>query len=423
MWTRRGFLAAVGLAVPVSLATGSAGAAVKGGEDWPNFLGPRRTAISNETGYLIDWPEDGPAVLWERPLGEGYGAPVTSRGRLVIFHRVEDEEVIECVDTEDASQVHWKYGYPTDYIDRYGYNGGPRSSPTIDRDHVYTYGAEGMLTCLDFPSGERIWQRSVNAEFNVPQGFFGAGTAPVIDGGLLFLNVGGPDGAGVVAFDKATGETVWKASDDAASYSTPIVATVQGERLAIFHTADGLLVLETKTGAIRHRYRFRSAIHESAIAATPVLIDDIVFLSATYGVGSVALKLDPEGLKEVWKDVDAMQNHWATSVYSGGYLYGMDGRHERGSNFRCIEFLTGKVMWTADKGLGRASFILADGHLIAIGERGDLALIEVSPEGYREKTRAVVMRYPVWTPPILSHGLLYVRNEKLMKCLDLRGEA
>ncbi len=393
----------------------------EGGEDWPNFLGQRRDGTSGETGLLTDWPDEGPPVLWEREVGEGYGAPVRANGRLVFFHRVDDDEVVECVDALDGADVLWKHAYPTDYVDQYGYNGGPRSSPTIEGGKVYTYGAEGVLTCVDFETGDRAWQRPVNEEYNVPQGFFGAGTAPVIEDNLLLLNVGGPDGAGIVAFEKTTGETVWKTSNDTASYSTPIVATVRNERLAIFHTGDGLLVVEPKTGKERYRYPFRSQIRESAIAATPVFVDDIVFLSATYEIGAVALRLTPDGLEEVWKNVDSMQNHWATSVYHDGNLYGMDGRHERGSNFRCIDFATGKVLWTADKGLGRASFVMADSHFFAIGERGDVAVVEVTPTNYIEKGRVRVLEYPVWTPPILSHGILYLRNEGSIKCLDLRA--
>ena len=151
-----------------------------------------------------------------------------------------------------------------------------------------------------------------------------------------------------------------------------------------------------------------------------MVVDDYVFLSATYNTGAVLLKLEPDGLKEVWKDRLAMQNHWATSVYHKGYLYGMDGRHETGSNFRCIEFMTGKVRWTAERGLGRSGFIMADGHLIALGERGHLALIEVNSDHYNEKARAQVLRFPCWTPPVLSHGLLYIRNENRLVCLDLR---
>ena len=271
----------------------------------------------------------------------------------------------------------------------------------------------------------------MSQDFGVEQGFFGVGTAPVIEGNLVLLNVGGTDGSGVVAFDTGTGETVWKASDDSASYSTPIVATVNGERLAIFYTGDGLLVLEPETGKVRYRYPFRSRIRESAIAASPVLVDDVVFLSATYQIGAVALRLTPTGLEEVWKDEKALQTHWATSIYHEGYLYGMHGRHEGQARFRCVDFKTGEVMWTAEddysrvgntitQRLGRASFIMADGHLIAMGEGGELALIEVSPERHIEKARAKYMDGPVYTPPILAHGLLYIRNERELKCLDLR---
>jgi outer membrane protein assembly factor BamB len=423
--SRRAFLVAA-MAAPfvASRTIAQPGAPVRA--DWPNFLGPARNGISPETGLLKAWPEEGPPVVWQRDIGEGYGAPVVAQGRLVNFHRIADEEIVECVDALDGAKTLWQYGYPTQYVDQYGYNGGPRSSPTIVDNRVFTYGAEGVLTCLDFDSGAKVWQRPVNREFNVPQGFFGAGTAPVVDEGLVILNVGGPDGAGVAAFDAGTGETAWKTSNDTASYSTPIVATVHGERLAIFHTGDGLLVVEVKTGKERHRYPFRSDLYESAIAATPVLVDDVVFLSGAYNIGAVTLKLDPGGLQEIWRDTLAMQSHWATSVYHDGYLYGMDGRHERGSNLRCIEFSTGKVVWTAEKGLGRASFIMADGHLIAVGERGDIALIEVTPEEYREKSRAHVLYYPVWTPPILAQGRLYVRNERskrAIKCLDLRAPA
>lgn len=388
--------------------------------DWPFFLGPQHDGTSRETGLLTEWPAEGPPQVWSRPVGVSYSAPVVAGDRMIIFQRLGNEEVVECVDPRDGSTAYWTHAYGTRYRDRFNYNGGPRSTPTIYGDRVYTYGAEGVATCLDFESGDLIWQRPVNEEFHVPQGFFGVATSPVIEGNLLLLNVGGPDGAGVVAFDATTGETAWKASDDEASYSTPIVATVNGERLAIFYTADGLLVLEPETGVERYRYPFRSKARASALAATPVLVDDIVFLSATYRVGAVALRLEPDGLVELWKDERAMQNHWATSIYHDGYLYGMDGRHERGSNFRCVEFMTGKVMWSADKGLGRSTFIMVDGHLIALGEQGDLALIEVSPERYIEKTRVSVLDYPVWIPPVLSHGRLYLRNEHVLECRDLR---
>ncbi len=395
------------------------GAEESSGEDWPCFLGPRQDGTSLETGILKVWPEKGPPVVWARRVGNAYSAPVTSRGRTVIFHRVKDEEIIECLKSATGETI-WKFPYPTHYEDRYGYNNGPRSSATIDGDRVYSYGAEGVLTCLEFETGKLVWQRPLNKDFGVPQGFFGAGTAPVLDGGLILINVGATNGAGIVGLKKQTGETVWKTGNDEAGYSTPIVRTVQGKRLGLFLTRDAFVGVETATGKEIYRFPFRSKTYESVNAATPVLVDDAVFLSATYGVGSAELKLEPDGFKVLWQSKTAMQNHWATSVYRGGFLYGMDGRHEAGSNFRCIDFKTGDVKWTADQGLGRASFVMVEGHLIAIGERGDLALIEVNPERYIEKARVRVLQYPCWIPPVLSHGLLYLRNENTLACLDLR---
>jgi outer membrane protein assembly factor BamB len=393
--------------------------AVLAGEDWPSFLGPRQDGTSLETGVTAAWPAGGPARLWSRPVGNAYSAPVVARGRLVVFHRMRDTEVVDCLDAATGAPI-WSYSYPTRYEDRYGYNNGPRSSPTIAGEHVYTYGAEGVLTCLDFATGRLVWQRQANRDFGVPQGFFGAGTAPVVEGSLLLVNVGGPEAAGVVAFDARDGKTAWKASNDGASYSTPVVRTVGGRRLAIFFTAAGLLVLDPATGAEQYRFPFRSRSYESVNAASPVVVGDVVFLSATYNTGAVALRLGAKGLETLWQSRDAMQNHWATSIHVGGYLYGVDGRHEEGANFRCVELATGRVRWSEERGLGRATFVLAEGHLIALGERGHLALIELNPDRYIEKSRVKLLDYPCWTPPVLAGGRLYLRSERQLVCLDLR---
>ncbi len=389
------------------------------GEDWPNFLGPRFDGTSSETGLLESWPVGGPPLLWSRSLGASYSAPVTRLGRLILLHRVGNEEIVEAVKAETGAAI-WKSAYPTSYVDQYGYNGGPRSSPTVEGKRIYTFGAEGKLTCLDFETGQILWQRRINRDFKVPQNFFGVGSAPVIAGDLVLTNAGGPGGAGIVAVDKKTGLTVWSTGTDGASYSTPVVQQIRGESLGIFFTRQGLLVVDPRSGRERYRYPFRSRNHLSVNAASPVVVDDYVFLSASYRTGAVLLKLAADGLAVVWRDALAMRNHWATSIYHQGFVYGMDGRHEAGSRFRCVEFMTGKVRWTAEQGLGRAAFVLADGKLIALGERGILALIEADPERYREIARARVLQYPCWTPPVLSHGLLYVRNETRLVCLDLR---
>ena len=389
------------------------------GEDWPHFQGPRRDGTSREVGLLKSWPSQGPPLLWSYSLGSSFSAPVISRGRLVLFHRLGMQEILECVDAGTGAKI-WKQVYPSRYVDRYGYNGGPRSSPAIEGSRVYTFGAEGKLTCLDFENGKILWQRWINQDYRVPQNFFGVGTTPVIDGELILLNAGGSEDAGVLAVNKNTGKTVWHTSNDGASYSTPVVRTLHGKRLGIFFTREGLLAVEVQSGKEHYRYPFRSKQHQSVNAASPVVVENYVFLSATYNTGAVLLKLEPQSVRKIWKDRRVMQNHWATSIYHEGYLYGMDGRHEGGANLRCIELMTGEIRWTADRGLGRAAFIMADGHLITLGERGHLALVEVNPDRYHEKARIQILGYPCWTPPVLSHGLLYVRNENKLLCFDLR---
>jgi hypothetical protein len=343
---------------------------------------------------------------------------VAAKGKLLAFHRVGDQEIIECVNALTGATL-WDFRYPTKYIDRYAYNGGPRSSPTIDGDRAYAYGAEGMLTCLELETGRKVWQRPLNKELGVPQGFFGVGVPPVIEKDIILLNTGGP-AAGIVGINKNTGQIVWKAGDCGASYSTPVVRTIGGERAAVFFTKAGLLIARPDTGKILHEFPFRSPIYESVNAASPVVVDDVVFLSSTYGVGAIAIRVKPDGLETLWQDRRNMENHWATSIYHNGYLYGPTGRHEQEAVIRCIDFRTGAVRWSSPRGVGRTPFIMAQGHFLALGERGDLTLIEVNPDRYVEKKRAHLLDPPCWGPPILVDGLLYIRNETLLLCLDLR---
>jgi len=389
-------------------------------EDWPGLLGPHQDNTSAETGLLLDWPEAGPPRVWRKSLGRSYSPPVVAQGKLIAFHRLGDQEVVEGVDARTGDSL-WEFRYHTDFADRYGYNGGPRGAPAIDGNRVYIYGAEGVLTCLELQTGKKVWQRALNKELNVPQGFFGVGVSPVIEKDVILLNAGGPDGAGVVGVDKKTGRIAWKTGNCGAGYSTPVVRTIGGQRMAIFLTQEGLLAVAPDTGKVLYEFGFRSTLHESVNAASPVVVDDVLFLSAAYGVGAIALQVEPGGLKCLWRNKENMQNHWATSICHDGRLYGATGRHEPEAVLRCLDWRTGDVRWTSPKGLGRATFIMADGHFIAMGERGDLALIEVNPDRYVEKKRVRLLDYPCWAPPVLADGFLYVRNETLLVCLDLGG--
>jgi len=179
---------------------------------WEAFLGPDHNAISSETCLLKSWPPNGPQLIWEVKKGSGYSSPAISGDRLILFHRMGNLEIVKCLNPENGF-LYWKFSYPTQYEDRYGYNNGPRSSPVIDGDRVYTVGAEGKLHCLHLMTGQVIWKRDLSAEFKLPQTFFGMGSTPLIEEKLLIVNVGAPGGPCVVAFDKIAGQQLWAAGD------------------------------------------------------------------------------------------------------------------------------------------------------------------------------------------------------------------
>jgi outer membrane protein assembly factor BamB len=390
--------------------------------DWPRFLGPDQNSISSETNLNLDWPAEGPPLLWRYGTGASYSTPVVASGFALVFHRRGDEEVLDVLDA-DTGEVAWSYRYPSHYVDRYGFNGGPRSSAAVADSFVYTYGAEGVLTCLKLKTGERVWQRPVNAELEIPQNFFGVGMAPVIEKNLILLNVGASGNRGIAAFDRESGKTVWTATGDEAGYSTPVVTTLAGRRQALFLTRAGFVSVNPQTGEVLHEFPFRARVHESVNAASPVVAGDTVLLSSSYGVGSVALRVTADSLETLWRRTDNLQSHWATPIHQAGYIYGVHGRHESEAEIRCIELKTGDIRWKSPRGLGRASMIMVDGHFLILGERGILALARVSPDGYIQLKRVRVLSYPAWSPPVLANGILYLRDETQVIALDLRAES
>jgi outer membrane protein assembly factor BamB len=384
---------------------------------WPQFLGPARNGVSAETGLLKTWPKDGPPVVWEREVGPGYSGVVISGGKLILFHQQEEEEVVEALEAATGKPV-WKFNYDTHFHDTFGKGDGPRSTPLVADDRVVTLGAEGRLHCLELKTGKKLWEHALADEYHPPQAFFGVGTSPLLEGDRVLVNVGGK-GAGIVAFNLADGKEVWKATDQGASYSSPVAATIDGVRHAFFFTREGLVSLDPKDGAERFSKRWRSRINASVNAATPVLADNHLFLSASYGTGAIVLHVHKDKVEEVWKGDASLSNHYDTSIYHDGFLYGIDGRQEQGAQLRCVEFKSGKVRWTQE-GFGCASLLLADGRIVALTEDGDLVSFEPDPEGYREKSRARVLGKPCRAPLALADGKLYARDSKKLVCWNLK---
>lgn len=455
------------VALALTMSTLTATAATGGGEDWPQFLGPRADGASSETGLLDEFPADGPAILWAKEVGAGYSAPSVRGGRLVYHHRLGYEEIVECVDATTGKEI-WRHGYGSRYRDPYGYNNGPRCTPLVTGEHVYVYGAEGMLYCLDFKTGRKVWSRNTAADWNVPQPFFGIGSTPILEGDRLIVMVGGQPNSAMVAFNAKTGETVWEnigrdtwngsyktgwpgtppvrwnGTERLASYATPVAATIHGKRHILCLLRQGLVSIDPSDGSLNFKRWFRAQVNDSVNAMNPVVVDDMILISAAYySVGSVLLKVNPDGksFEEVWstsarrkKDrrrEPALEIHWTTPIVHDGFVYAFSGRNEPDARFRCVELKTGKVVWDRDESwhkggsktpdvYGRGSAIMAEGKLIILGEGGLLGLVKVNPKKLEEISRWQVPKFhhPCWAAPVLSGKKVYLRSEDQLVCLD-----
>lgn len=423
---------------------------------WTSFLGPNHNGTSTETKLLRPWPKEGPTLLWEMKKGTGYSSPAISGDRLVYMHRLGNEEKVVCLHPETGAK-YWEFSYPTQFEDRYGYNNGPRASPVIDGDRVYTYGAEGKLHCLRLQTGQVYWKRDLAAEFKVPQDFFGTATTPLIHGENLIINIGAPNGPTVGAFHKVTGKMVWGTGNEwGPSYASPVPAVVHGkQRIFVFAGGEsqppkgGLLSIDPGNGAIDFTFPWRSRSYESVNAASPVVVGNQVFVSASYRTGGALLNILPDFKQTVAWTSNEIGTHFNTAIHKDGYLYAFDGRNEPDASLVCIELKTGKVMWRENAeweevfeangreqrhrlSTFRGTLLAVDGKFLALGEMGHLLWLDLTPQGYKEISRVWLFgARETWSLPVLSHGLLYISQhsrdflkgtQPRLLCYDLRGK-
>ena len=416
----------------------------KSGSDWPSFLGPTGDGKSSEKFPIEPWPISGPPLIWRTKIGESYGAPTISRGRLFIFDRHQNLARLSCMRSE-SKKLLWQFEYPTDYRDMYGYNNGPRTCPVVDSDRVYIYGPKGILHCLNVLDGALRWKIDISSQFNVVPNFFGVGSTPIIEDQLLIVQVGGTlpteardvyqaqgkiagNGSGIVAFNKISGQVVYQITDELASYASPILATIDQRRWCFMFTRGSLVGFNPLTGQIDFQYPWRDRKLESVNASNPVVVGNTVFISEAYGVGSSVLQFYPKGYKIIWSDLlsrreKAMMLHWNTAIHHQGYLYGCSGRHTQGSSLRCVELQTGRVMWSKPIN-ERTSLLYINGYLISLGEFGRLMLIHVNPKALDiisevQLSRQHGLKHPLWAAPVLSNGFLYIRSKDQLLCFDL----
>lgn len=391
--------------------------------DWPQFLGPTRNGVYAGSDLAEHWPSDGPPLVWQKTVGHGFSGPAVADGQLILFHRLGDRETVECLDAR-TGHLTWTFDYPTTYQDDFGFDDGPRATPSINENRVYTFGAQGMLHCLDARSGKKLWNSDLKNEFRAENGFFGMACSTLIEGQTVLLNIGGVKGAGIVAIDKTNGKLQWKASDDEASYSSPVAATIAGQRYALFFTRSGFVAADPVSGRIEFQYPWRSRNRTSVNAATPLVLGDTIFLSACYGTGAILLRPHEGQLEKIWSGDDLLSNHYATSVEKDGFLYGIHGRTDPGYNpgpkLRCVDLKTRKMVWETDS-IGAATITRAGNRLLILRENGELVDALASPEGYRVQNRAQILHSQVRAFPAIADAFFYARSKDQLVCVDLKS--
>jgi len=393
-------------------------------DDWPQWRGPKRDGVSRETGLLKQWPKEGPKLLWQlKDIGSGYSTPsVVSQRLYLMSNEGMDNELVLALQASDGKQL-W-----STTVGKVGPNEGPqypaaRSTPTVEGDVLYAVGSDGDLACVTTSDGKIRWKKNLRTDFSGKPGKWAYSESPLVDGDALVCTPGGSEET-IVALNKKTGDVIWKSAvpgGDPAAYSSIIVITSGGTKQYVQFLEKGLVGVEAKTGKLLWRYD-KTAQGSPANIPTPVARDGYIY-SATGRGGGGLVRLKAEGGKFEAEQIyftPKLPTSIGGAVLLGDNLYGTTGQ-----GLLCAEFTTGNVKWQ-ERGIGAASVCAAEGLLYLHGENGEVALVEASPEAYREKGRFAPPDQPergrskAWTYPVVADGKLYIRDLNAIWCYDVR---
>jgi outer membrane protein assembly factor BamB len=414
-----GFLAVLGM---LSLAQAA---------DWPQWRGPRRTGNSQETGLVKEWPKGGPKLLWQlKNIGEGYGAPAVAGGRIYLLsNQGMDNEFVQALSVRDGKQI---------WATRLGKVGNPdqkppfpkaRSTPTLDGKLVYALSSDGDLACLQAATGKALWRKSLRQDFDGKPGIWAYAESPLVDGNQVVVTPGGSS-ATFVALDKKTGTTLWKSAvpgGDPAGYSSVVAIEAAGRRQYVQFLEKGLVGVDAKTG--QFLWRYTGMVGTPANIPTPVVRDNYVYNANPRRVAGALVRVKPSPGGAVAEEVyleRGLPNDIGGQVLVGDYLYGTNAE----GGLMAVEFATGKIRWKAE-GIGSGSILCADGRLYIHGENGDMALVEATPEGYREIGRFSPPDKPqhtggpmekAWAYPVVANGRLYIRDLGTLWCYSIKAK-
>ncbi len=402
--------------------------------EWPQYRGPNFDSSSPEKLTAKRWPANGPRLLWKAPLSDGFSSFTVSAGKAftLVQREVEGAKREVCVALDaNTGKEHWSVPFGSVKTGDGGQSGapdnaggdGPRSTPVVSDGRVYVMSAKLLLSCLEAVSGNLVWQKDLLKEHAGRNISWDNAASPVIDGNLVFVAGGGP-GQSLLGINKKDGAVVWKVEDEKMTHSTPVVANILGARQVIFFTQSGLVSVAPKSGALLWRHPFP---YKVSTAMSPIVSGDMVYCSAGYGVGAGACKITKTGTSftatELWRKPNELPNHWSTPVVKDGYLYGMFQFKEYGKGpLKCVELATGKEIWS-QPGFGPGGMILVDGHVVVLGDAGQLVLVEANPKAYTEVARAKVLEGKCWSTPVISNGRIYARSTKEGVCVDVAGKS
>jgi outer membrane protein assembly factor BamB len=397
--------------------------------DWTQFRGPNHDGTSPET-ILTSWPSTGLHEVWKHPMNDGFSSITVGGGKaFTLVERDVDgapQEVCVALDANSGAEL-WAAPLGIAKYDGGGDRGtpsnnggdGPRSTPSYDNGKVYTYSSRMVLKCFDASSGQQVWASDILKEHAGANIHWESAASPLIEGDLVFI-AGGGAGEALLAFDKNDGHVVWKGQDDKMTQSSPVAATILGERQVIFFTQTGLVSVAPTNGAVLWRFPFK---YSTSAAISPVVCGDVVYCSAAYGVGSSACKITrtDSGFEatEMWhQPAGVLANHWSTPVYSDGYLYGISGQAKFGAApLVCVEVASGRVAWS-QPGFGPGGCTLVGGNVLVLSDAGDLVLVKATPASYQEIDRSHVLAGKCWNSASISNGRIYARSTREGVSLD-----
>ena len=390
------------------------------GLDWPQFLGPDRNGISAETGLLDRFPQEGPPEVWRKKVG-GMSGLAISRGRIVTMTQANRKQWLVAMDAATGEEV-WKTEIGPQYKNAMG--DGPRGTPAIDGERVFAFSGEGILTAVNFDDGEILWSHDTVAELGGEPAEYGMACSPLVVDNRVVVMVGAPQ-ATVAAYDVRSGRQAWTAGEDAAGYSSPALLNVGGREQIVVSAGSAVLGLTPQTGEVLWRHPFETDFNCNI--ATPVAWEGKVFISSGENHGCALLELTPRNtgykVEEVWASLgpkSVMRNEWQTSVLLDGRLYGLDNVGGAGpvTHLNCVDIATGEQLWQEER-FGKGNLIAADGNLWIATMEGELVLVRPSPDGYEELGRAAILG-PTRQAPALAGGLMYLRDNEQIVCLDVR---